>query len=76
MNTKWEEQLIELTFDDNDYDQPLLGIHNAKIFIKDQITKAQQEIAEQIIGDIPNEIDDEYPNELLHIKQQLRDKWL
>ena len=83
MNTKWEEDFKEIStlwvFDKIEWE-------NAKVFIKDQITKAQQEIAEQIIDDIPDVINASNPNGgtpiklgrgwMTEIKSQLRKKWL
>lgn len=76
MNTKWEEDFKEIStlwvFDKIEWE-------NAKAFIKDQITKAQQEIAEQIIEDIPDNINSltgSTSSSTKSIKQQLRKKYL
>lgn len=79
MNTKWEEDFKEIStlwvFDKIEWE-------NAKVFIKDQITKAQQEIAEQIIDDIKLEYEGcqgcscDSVDDLEQLKQQLRKKYL
>lgn len=75
MNTKWEEDFKEIStlwvFDKIEWE-------NAKVFIKDQITKAQQEIAEQIIEDIPDGSSraDWSVNEWNSQIQHLRNKYL
>lgn len=89
MNTKWEETFDE-EFSLNKcgerwIDGTLLDSLNGlrqdiKAFIKDQITKAQQEIAEQILQDIPSydtdcRCDDVCPEHWL-LKSQLRKKYI
>lgn len=74
MNTKWEEQFDEKFFDD--WPEVLYG--DIKTFIKDQITKAQQEIAEQILQDIPKKWNISFMQrvDLSDLKDQLRFKYI
>lgn len=84
MNNKWEEE-FDKEFVTNLWQEqkPLPGMVSCgnvvKAFIKDQITKAQQEIAESIIEDIP---DFYIPTDKLgkpfgkYFKDQLRKKYI
>lgn len=58
MNTKWEEEFDEEFLTPEGFWNKDNNFYPFKIkaFIKDQITKAQQEIAEQIIEELPREL--------------------